>query len=90
MLFRSYVLSKRYLSDLEDAAKAISEPSNSVLFLNPANNPNINSVGGLIAQMTTMGMKFGPANSADVSAYRSFYQMFRSYEDNLSRSVGAR
>jgi len=85
-----YVLSKRYLSDLEDAAKAISEPSNSVLFLNPANNPNVNSVGGLIAQMTTTGMKFGPANSADVSAYRSFYQLFRSYEDNLSRSVGAR
>jgi|GEM_PF-284841 len=85
-----YVLSKRYLTDLEDAAKAIAEPSNAVLFLNPGNNPKVNSVGALVGQMTTGGMKFGPANSADVAAYRSFYQLFRSYEDNLSRSVGAR
>lgn len=85
-----YVLSKRYLSDLEDAAKAIAEPSNSALFLNPGSNPKINSVSALVTQMTSTGMKFGPANTADIAAYRSFYQLFRSYEDNLSRSVGAR
>ncbi len=85
-----YILAKRYLSDLEDAGKAIAEPSNASLFMSPTKNPNITSVGALIAVMTTGGMKFGGANSPDISAYDAFYQQFRAYEDQLSRSVGAK
>ena len=85
-----YILAKRYLSNLEDAGKAIAEPSNASLFMSPAKNPNITSIGGLIAVMTTSGMKFGGANSPDIAAYDAFYQQFRAYEDQLSRSVGAK
>ncbi len=85
-----YILAKRYLGDLEDAGKAMAEPSNSTLFLNSGAKPQASTVGGLVAQMTATGMRFGPATTPDIASYRAFYQQFRAYEDNLSRSVGAR
>lgn len=85
-----YILAKRYLSDLEDASKSLAEPSNAKLFMSPANNPNINSVGALISVMSSGGMRFGAGTTADYTAYEAFYQQFRAYEDQLSRSVGAK
>ena len=68
----------------------VSNTSNRVTSFNFLSNPNINSVGALISVMSSGGMRFGAGTTADYTAYEAFYQQFRAYEDQLSRSVGAK
>ncbi|MBY0524460.1 MAG: hypothetical protein K2R98_13725 [Gemmataceae bacterium] len=78
MMFSQYTESKRFLAELEGAAKVL-EQADAADYLNRKFAARGRNVRELIQHMTENGLRFGPARSGDEPAYNALYQVLATY-----------
>jgi hypothetical protein len=79
-----YIKGKRYINELQDAAKMLDDP-NAANFFGGKWTPKGNTVGELIQQMTQEGLRFAAAASGDEAAYVALHRAMLNYDAGLSR-----
>jgi hypothetical protein len=77
-----YIEAKRYLNQLAQAVKALSDPR-AVNYFNNTWNAKGKNVAELVANMTREGLVFAPAAPGDEAAYSSLYQSLRAFEAGM-------
>jgi hypothetical protein len=80
-----YIEAKRYLNQLAQAIKALSDPK-AVNYFNNTWNAKGKNVAELVNNMTKEGLVFAPAAPGDEAAYSSLYQSLRAFEAGMSQS----
>ncbi len=79
-----YIEAKRYLNQLGQAVKALSDPK-AVNYFNNTWNAKGKNVAELVANMSKEGMVFAPAAPGDEAAYSSLYQSLRAFENGIQQ-----
>jgi len=81
-----YIEAKRYLNQLGQAVKALSDPK-AVNYFNNTWNAKGKNVAELVANMTREGLVFAPATPGDEPAYNSLYLSLRSFENGIQQAT---
>ncbi|MBL8794456.1 MAG: hypothetical protein JNM56_11165 [Planctomycetia bacterium] len=81
-----YIQSVKYVNQLSDNVKLLSQP-NAANYLNGKWEAKAVSVGELIEQMTKQGLRFAPAAAGDESYYNSLHRSLADYDAGLARLV---
>jgi len=80
-----YIESKRFLNNLSEAVKALSDP-NVQNYLTGKYAAKGRNVAELVENMTkTQGLQFAPATPGDEAAYRALYRALQTYDTGLSQ-----
>jgi hypothetical protein len=82
-----YIKAKRYLNELEGTIKTLQDP-NVAKYFSGKWVPKGNSVGELVAQMTSQGLRFAPAVGGDEAAYVATHRAMVTYDDGLTQTAG--
>jgi hypothetical protein len=77
-----YIESKRFLNQLGDAVRVLSEPK-AANFFNNTWTARGKNVAELVDHMKREGLQFAPATPGDEAAYASLYQALRGFEAAL-------
>jgi hypothetical protein len=77
------VRANRFVNELFDAVRALSEPG-SANFFNGKWEARGKNVGELVDEMTRGGLRFAPAASGDEAAYTALFQFLRAYDSGLA------
>jgi hypothetical protein len=80
-----YIEAKRFLNQLAQAVRALSDPK-VVNYFNNTWNAKGKTVAELVANMTKEGLVFAPAAPGDEPAYTSLYQSLRQFEAGMQQS----
>jgi hypothetical protein len=74
-----FVQAMRYVRELKEASKVVQDPKVSAYFQG-SRSVKADTVGELVQQMTTKGLKFAPAVSGDETAYTALYPALLQYD----------
>jgi hypothetical protein len=80
-----YIEAKRYLNQLAQAVRALSDQK-AVNYFNQTWTARGKNVAELVANMTRDGLVFAPAAPGDEAAYTSLYQSLRAFEAGIQQS----
>jgi hypothetical protein len=80
-----YIEAKRYLNQLGQAVKALSDPK-AANYFNDTWKARGKNVAELVANMTKEGLVFAPAAPGDEAAYSALYQSLRAFEGALQQT----
>ncbi len=78
-----FIEASRYVRELKDSAKVLQQ-SDVAKYFRSEWTPKGSSVGDLIKQMTSQGLKFGPAVSGDESYYTVLHRAMVDYDKGLT------
>jgi hypothetical protein len=80
-----YIESKRFLNNLSEAVKALSDP-NIQNYLTGKYAAKGRNVAELVDNMTKVqGLQFAPASPGDEAAYRALYRALQTYDSGMSQ-----
>jgi hypothetical protein len=79
-----FIEASRYLRELKESAKVLQQ-SDVAKYFRSEWTPQGSSVGDLIKQMTSQGLKFGPAVSGDETYYTVLHRAMVDYDRGLSQ-----
>jgi hypothetical protein len=77
-----YIAAKRYLNQVADAVRALSDPK-VVRYFDGTWVPRGKNVAELVANMKKEGLEFAPAAPGDEPAYNALYQAMRAFDAGL-------
>jgi hypothetical protein len=77
---------RRYLNDLHETIRTFQDP-NAANYVSGKWAPRGNTVGELVANMTSQGLRFAPVTPGNEFAYTSLYQSLLNYNRGLSQLV---
>jgi hypothetical protein len=80
-----YIEAKRYLNQLAQAVRALSDPK-AANYFNQTWTARGKNVAELVANMTKDGQVFAPAAPGDEAAYTSLYQSLRAFEGAMQQA----
>jgi hypothetical protein len=78
------VRANRFVNELFDAVRALSDPG-AANFFNGKWEARGKNVGELVDEMTHSGLRFAPAASGGEAAYTALFQSLRAYDSGLAR-----
>lgn len=84
-----HIRSKRFLTEMEGTIKALQDP-NVAKYLGGQWTPQGNTVGELVQQMTSQGLKFAPAVEGGKAAYQAMHTALVNYDVGLMSMRTAR
>ncbi len=79
-----YIEAKRYLNQLGESVRALSDPQAANYFTGKWAAKGKN-VGELVKNMTDLGLRFAPAAPGDEAAYRALYHALASYDAGMGQ-----
>jgi hypothetical protein len=84
----NYVGAKHYLKELERALRILKRPD-VAKFLNNEYAARSKTVGELLHDMSSLGLRFAPAVSGNEAAYNALYRGLVAYDLDLARKAGS-
>jgi hypothetical protein len=78
-----YIEAKRYLNQVDDAIKALEDPS-AANYFNQNWVAKGDNVGKLVEYMASRGLRFAPAVSGDADSYRALYHALQAYDAGMT------
>lgn len=81
-----YTRGARYVRELKDAYRMLESPDVAKYF-SPKYTPRGNTIGELVQQLTTQGLRFAPATSGDEASYTALQRALVTYDIGLSQLV---
>jgi hypothetical protein len=82
----AYVQATRYLRELKSAYTSLQDP-NVARYFSPAWTPHGRTVGELVQQMTSQGLRFAPCVTGGEPAYTALHQALVSYTVSMNQVV---
>lgn len=79
-----FIQARRFAGELQDAAKALQNPQVKK-YVDGSWQPRADSVGGLVKEMTSKGLRFAPATATDNASYSALYFAMLAYDNGLTQ-----